>query len=190
MSDPPTSRAILEAAYRILLRSGTSGLKMAAVAREAHVDVTTVSYHFGTRYGLIEALMDRLYSGPTSEFAAAVRELPGPQERSHAYFQSVRSMYSDPKATQAYFEIQVLALRDPALRARLASLNNWIIHEFADAIAPGQQGFDRARSELIFAAVDGIELHRAIAGDDYPVDDVLALLEKLVTPEQPSDPAE
>ncbi|MFD7134333.1 TetR/AcrR family transcriptional regulator [Streptomyces sp. NPDC059894] len=180
MSDPPTTRAILAAPHRVLLRDGTKGLTLVAVAREAHVDVTTVSYHFGTRHGLIEALMDRLYAGPTSEFAARVADLPDIGDRFHAYFDGVRSMYADRDATQAYFEIAVMALRDPALRSRLAQLNKWIINEFGTAIEADPQMFDRVRAELTFAAVDGIELHRALAGDDYSADEVLDLLERLL----------
>ncbi|WP_331766403.1 hypothetical protein [Embleya sp. NBC_00896] len=36
-------------------------------------------------------------------------------------------------------------------------------------------------AELVHAAVDGIELHHAIAGDAYPPAEVLALLECLTT---------
>src|SRR5262245_47776015 len=67
--DPSTTRAILDAAHRVLLRAGTKGLTLVVVAREAHVDVTTVSHHFGSRHGLIEALMDRLYADPSADFA-------------------------------------------------------------------------------------------------------------------------
>ncbi|MEV6343803.1 TetR/AcrR family transcriptional regulator [Actinoplanes sp. NPDC051851] len=178
--DPPTTRAILDAAHRVLLRAGTKGLTLVAVAREAHVDVTTVSYHFGTRHGLIEALMDRLYATPSADFAEAAAAMTGPRERWHAYLEQVRRMYADGDDTGAYFEIAVLALRDPALRARLARLNTGTVRVFSEAIGGD---LDRARAELIFAAVDGIELHRAIAGDDYPTEAVLRLLEEAFRPE-------
>ncbi|MER6127215.1 TetR/AcrR family transcriptional regulator [Streptomyces sp. NPDC001795] len=125
---------ILDAAHRVLVRSGTKGLTLVAVAREAHVDVITVSYHFGTRHGLIEALMDRLYSEPIADFADNAQHLPDPQQRWHAHLQSVRRMYQDRDATLAYFEIAALALRDPALRLRLARLNDWTVDAFTEAI--------------------------------------------------------
>ncbi len=186
--DPPTRRAILDAAHRVLLRAGTSGLTLVAVAREAHVDVSTVSYQFGTRHGLIEALMDRLYAEPAADFAEAARELPGVQDRWHAYLQGVRRMVADHDATQAYFEIAVLALRDAALRQRLARLSAWTVSAFTAAIGIQPDGSARALAELAYAAIDGIELHRAIAGDDYPLDDVLRLLEQLMPLVMPGSP--
>jgi AcrR family transcriptional regulator len=161
---------------------------MAAVAREAHVDVTTVSYHFSARNGLIEALMDRLYADNAADFAAAARELAEPQDRWHSYLQSVRQMYDDHDATRAYFDIAALALRDPARRLRLARLNGWTIDTFIDAIGVDPDPGTRALAELVFAAIDGIELHHALAGDDYPLDAVLGALETLMLQAQQGAP--
>ncbi|HEU5429776.1 MAG TPA: TetR/AcrR family transcriptional regulator [Actinocrinis sp.] len=186
---PPTTRAILDAAHRVLLRDGVRGLTMVAVAREAHVDVTTVSYHFSTRNGLIEALMDRLYADNAADFAAAARNLTEPQDRWHSYLQSVRQMYDDHDATRAYFDIAALALRDPALRLRLARLNSWTIDTFIDAIGVEPDPGIRALAELVFAAIDGVELHHALAGDDYPLAEVLGALETLMLQAQRDPPA-
>ncbi|WP_370088310.1 TetR/AcrR family transcriptional regulator [Streptacidiphilus sp. MAP12-16] len=178
---PPTTRAILQAAHRVLLKHGTAGLTLVAVAREAHVDVTTVSYHFGTRNGLIEALMDLLYADPVADFADQASALTAQDDRWAAYIATVRRICQDREASRAYFEIAALALRDDALRTRLARLNTWTITEFAHALS-GTTTLDphtRALGELIFAAVDGIELHHAIAPDDYPLDHVLSLLHDL-----------
>ncbi|WP_370147118.1 TetR/AcrR family transcriptional regulator [Streptacidiphilus sp. EB129] len=179
---PATTRAILEAAHRVLLKGGTAGLTLVAVAREAHVDVTTVSYHFGTRLGLIEALMDVLYSDTIADFADRAAGLPEQADRWDAYISTVERICEDREASRAYFEIATLALRDEALRTRLARLNTWTISAFTEALH-GTTDLDtpsRALAELVFAAVDGIELHHAIAQDDYPLDEVLALLERLV----------
>ena len=52
-----TTRAILEAARDIILRLGMHALTLRRVAEEAHVDVTTVSCHLGSRSGLLEELL-------------------------------------------------------------------------------------------------------------------------------------
>lgn len=187
---PPTTRAILDAAHRVLRRAGTKGLTMAAVAREAHVDVTTVSYHFSTRHGLIEALMDRLYADNAADFADAAHSLTEPRERWHSYLQAVRQMYEDHDATRAYFDIAALALRDPALRPRLARLNSWTIDSFIDAIGVEPGPDTQALAELVFAAIDGIELHNALAGEDYPLAEVLDALEALMVQAQQNLAAE
>lgn len=183
----PTSRAILEAAQHLLVTDGMRSVTLAAVAREAHVDVTTVSYHFTTREGLIEALMDSLYATPVADLVETARELPDVKDRWHAYLVAVRAMYGLPESaqtipadTQAYFEIATYALRKSSLRARLARLQEWKLQAFLDEFAALELPSIAALGELIFAAIDGIELHRAIAGADYPIDDVLTMLERLV----------
>ncbi|MFJ7496131.1 TetR/AcrR family transcriptional regulator [Streptomyces sp. NPDC097727] len=181
--DQPTSAAILDAAQYVLLREGTKGLTLVAVARHAHVDVTTVSYHFGTRAGLIEALMDRLYADPTADFAERASTLDDPASRFRTYLQGVRRMYEDRTATQAYFEIATLALRDPALRVRLGRLLTWTVAAFSEAIAAQPDALPPLPlAELVYAAVDGIEMHHALVGDSYPTDAVLDLLETLTAP--------
>jgi hypothetical protein len=78
------------------------------------------------------------------------------EDRFQAYFEGARSMYVDREATQAYFEMSVLALRDEALRARLAQLNDWIIDEYTRAIEPDAEQVDRIQADLTFAAVEGL----------------------------------
>lgn len=176
-----TSAAILDAAQHVLLHDGAKGLTLVAVARKAHVDVTTVSYHFGTRAGLIEALMDRLYAEPVADFAQEAQALDDPAARFRAYLQSVRRMYEDTAATRAYFELAALALREPEVRARLGRLHQWTISAFSEVISLETRVSARIAAELVYAAIDGIELHHALVGDDYPIGEVLALLETAVT---------
>lgn len=185
----PTTRAMLQAAHTLLVRGGIKSVTMAAVAREAHVDVTTVSYHFHTREGLIESLMDSLYAEPVADLVETAREIPSPQQRWHAYLQAVRVMYGErsdsalsPTApdTQSYFDIAAYALRTPSLRARLAKLQRWKVNAFLDELDAPQIPSVAALGEFIFAAIDGIELHQAIAGEDFPLDEVLTILEDLI----------
>lgn len=186
---PPTTRAILLAAKQRLLREGTRGFSMAAVAREAHVDVTTVAYHFRTRDGLIEALLDYLYAEPVADLIDQAGALADPRDRWHAYVSTIRTINEAapnttgvPDDTQVYFDIAALALRSESLRTRLADLQSWKVSAFLAELGP--QGFPDAQvlGEFIFAAVDGIELHHALAGDSFPLEQVLTILESLIDP--------
>lgn len=51
---------------------------------------------------------------------------------------------------------------------------------FITAIGIEHNSGTRALAELVYAAIDGIELHHALAEDDYPLDEVLAILEDLM----------
>jgi AcrR family transcriptional regulator len=61
--------ALLDAADRVILRSGTDGLTIDAVALEAEVSKGGVLYAFSTKDGLIEALLER----SMTSFVAAMR---------------------------------------------------------------------------------------------------------------------
>jgi len=171
-------RAILDAAHRVLLDGGTGGLTLAAVAREAQVGTPALTRLFGGRRGLIEALLDRLYADPAGDLGKVTAARPA-RERWRAYLTQVRQAHADRAATRAYFDLAALALRDPALGARLGKLDGEATRALGSVLGAGPD----ALAALVLAAVDGIELHRALAGDDYPADHVLDLLERLVLPE-------
>jgi phosphoglycolate phosphatase-like HAD superfamily hydrolase len=89
---------------------------------------------------------------------------------------------SDRGGGRAYFELISAAYRDPSLRERLAALNRWYV-DTCLAIIVGERLGDahlalraRAVAHLVFAAVDGIELHYDTDPEDYPLDEVFDLL--------------
>lgn len=53
---------ILDAALRILARSGIGGLTMRAVAKEASVALGLVNYYFETKHSLVSAALERIGS--------------------------------------------------------------------------------------------------------------------------------
>jgi AcrR family transcriptional regulator len=182
----PTSRAILEAARDIILRLGMHALTLHRVADEAHVDVTTVTYHFGTRSGLLEALVFAVYAEPVAAFAAEIETCATPDERARAFFRTLRREFADARGGTVYAAIQAEALRDGRLRTRLAALNAWTIRAFAEAVygdeADGLLDDPRTRAamQLLAAAVDGIEAHHHIDPGGFDLEPVLTLLEELL----------
>jgi AcrR family transcriptional regulator len=182
----PTSRAILAAARDIILKLGMHALTLRRVAEEAHVDVTTVTYHFGTRSGLLEALVFAVYAEPVAAFAAEIETCATPDERAQAFFRTLRREFADAQGGTVYAAIQAEALRDDRLRTRLAAINAWTIRAFAEAVygdaADALLADPRARAamQLLAAAVDGIEAHHHIDPDGYDFEAVLDLLEELL----------
>ncbi|MEO8527944.1 MAG: TetR family transcriptional regulator C-terminal domain-containing protein [Pseudolysinimonas sp.] len=174
-----TSQAILAAAERIALQRGVRNLTLAAVAEDAHVDLTTVGYHFRTRNGLLAALHDLQYRDEVAAFAERAADEPTPRARMTAYFDGARRMLADTAATRAYFDILASALNDDDLRAKLAEQDEWIVTEFLRVVDGPDGSLDprrRAVAQFIFAAVDGIELHHALSGSVFPIDEVWKIL--------------
>ncbi len=82
--------------------------------------------------------------------------------------------------TQAHFDVAAYSLRRPALRHRLAALQSWKVDAFLRTFGDEDVAGAKALGESIFAAIDGIELHQAIGGEAFPLDEVMDLLERLV----------
>ena len=72
-----TRRRIVGAATRLFLRDGYPGTSLAAVAREAGVAADTVLHVFGSKRGLLRAVMDVTIGGDDRDLP--LLERPGPQ---------------------------------------------------------------------------------------------------------------
>jgi AcrR family transcriptional regulator len=183
----PTTRAILRAARTLVLARGARALTLGAVADEAHVDVTTVTYHFGTRGGLLEALVASLYDEPVAAFVSEAQACSSPAERAQALFRALRQEVADEEGARVYVAVVSEGLRDERVRRRLAGLNGWTVRAFAEAVY-GDAAEEMLRDEqtlaamqLTAAAVDGIELHHMLDPDGFKLDAVFELLERLTT---------
>jgi AcrR family transcriptional regulator len=59
MTDMPTKDRILDAAERLFAKRGFSGTSLRSVIKEAGVNTAAVHYHFGSKEGLVEAVLVR-----------------------------------------------------------------------------------------------------------------------------------
>jgi AcrR family transcriptional regulator len=187
---PHTAQRILEAARDILGSCGIRKMTLAAVAREAHVDVKTVAYHFGDRRGLLEALCDFLYHDLFAEFAQVAVGISSPEARWAELLRTLRKYTGDPLVSRAYYSILTESLFDVRLRERISRLMAWGMQE-SMAYVYGESARNLkalnqvpALDLLLLAAIDGIELHRGLWSDEYPAKDVLDLLERLAIQER------
>jgi AcrR family transcriptional regulator len=57
-TESPTARTLLEATEACLRRDGLAGLSMRNVAEQAHMPLSQIHYHFGSKQGLLLALLD------------------------------------------------------------------------------------------------------------------------------------
>jgi AcrR family transcriptional regulator len=76
--DPVAARAaILDAAERHLVLAGPSGIRLQEVAAEAGVTHPTVLHHFGTREGLVKAVITRSLASINARLAEAILRSTG-----------------------------------------------------------------------------------------------------------------
>jgi AcrR family transcriptional regulator len=118
---PASAQSILAAARRVLAERGFEGLTIEAVANEANVSRTLIPYHFGSRAGLVEILIDSLFH----DFAVGIwrgRVTSASPGSLDDFLEMVRLEAEDVTGQKDFFELMVCALREETLRKRVAEL--------------------------------------------------------------------
>lgn len=110
-------RAALErAAYLALYERGYAGVTLADIARHAGVSKGTLVYHFGSRTGLLAAVMRRFTRTITAATRRALRQAGSPQAKLAAY---VENQFYGLENTRRFYTVSLdflaAATRDPEL---------------------------------------------------------------------------
>lgn len=108
---------ILEATARVALFHGLEGATTRAVAKEAKLSPGLVLFHFVSKDGLLDALLDHLLEErgmppvvPTSRGSAALEVLVRDE---------VFRLTADPRFVELFFEYWVRGARVPSIRRRI-----------------------------------------------------------------------
>ena len=195
---PASAGSILAAARAVLRQRGFEGLTIEAVANEANVSRTLIPYHFGSRAGLVEILIDSLFhdlavdvwrlrsSGGTD--AAPGGGAAGPESASgrlDRYLELIRREGHDVPGQRDFFELIVLALRDPTLSKRVAELfaeYRELDLDMAGVAADGGSAWRRpAVGAVLQAIADGLALQAAL-DPAFDLDAAVAAAGELLRP--------
>ena len=68
----PPALNILQAAQRVLVEKGFSGLTLRAIAAESGENSAMVQYYFGNKEGLVKAMIDSVFRDDQQDAAAAM----------------------------------------------------------------------------------------------------------------------
>jgi AcrR family transcriptional regulator len=168
-SDPtpdlaPTAARILEAAKRVLSRDGFRGLTFEAIAREAGENPALIRYHFGSKAGLLAALVDSVLYQEATELVEQLTPVPAGDERREALLKLHEGLPDDTDAYRNFYELIPHIVRDDELRPHLRSLFDW--YRKLDAWALKDAGDEQAAAHiapmalLTVAIADGIALQK------------------------------
>ena len=184
---PPGALALLEAAKRLLMDRGFDALRLEAIAREAGVNKAMIRYYFGDKAGLVAALVDLLLHDATEALVTSTEALPRGDARVHTHVVGTRRLLDAPEV-MAFFDVLPHALRDEALRRRIADLYVWyremnIRCLGGDDSLPtsgGHEGMshDAALAALFVAAIDGLAIQAALAPEGFDLGACLEALEE------------
>src|SRR5512136_1018443 len=118
----PTAHRILGAARELLLEKGFAAITLEGVALEAGEDRATITRHFGSKAGLVNALFDDLGEDIFEELSAHAAAVPAGERRRHVFIRSLGNLSKDRQLTLGMYELVPHVLRDPVLRERFATL--------------------------------------------------------------------
>ncbi len=166
-----TRGKILDAALVLFARDGYADTTVRHIARRAGVATGLLYSHFKGKEGLLRALFDESMSQVRLSFAMA--ESVPREERLAAL---VRASVQLVREHRDFWRLGYAARTQPAVIAALAPT----LVEWSDAIVGTLRGYladaGSASPELdaraLFAQIDGMCQHFALAPGDYPVDAV------------------
>ncbi|GAU68483.1 putative TetR family transcriptional regulator [Streptomyces sp. NBRC 110611] len=179
--DPERRQRIIDAAIRVVGRSGIAGLSHRTVAAEADVPLGSTTYHFKTLDDLLVAALRQASEG----FAKVVREhrgaLTDPGRDLAAELARLTGQWldGDRAGAELEYELYLAALRRPALRPVAAE---WCA-EIAELLAR-RTGPRTGRA--VVALLDGVCLQVLLTGGGYDEEYVRDALTRVIGAE-PSD---
>ena len=182
---PESAQAILDAARRILVRDGVDGLTMSAIGKEAGVRKSLITYHFGSKEGLLAVLFDSVvHDHNLAGIRLLTSQAMGP-ERVKALLARAKGLAENPEYRGVNFELLPKVLRSEELRPRVAELWEWYHEVVLRDLDSWDDEARRARMRplvsVLLALIDGLSIQRGL-DPDFDLDAVYELVYDLIWP--------
>lgn len=176
---PPTAQRILVAAQHLLARDGWRGLTLRRIAAEAGENKSLIIYHFESKSGLLEALVDSLWHDVDVELVQTVEALPEDSpERVGALVRAQAALSRQREQYQMYWELVPHLVHDRVWRERMAALNESYRDLGESCLRPLGLPDDQIRplASFLLAVLDGMGVLVQLLpdADDEAVYDLLA----------------
>jgi AcrR family transcriptional regulator len=166
-----TAMRILEAAKRILSERGYSKLTLQAIEEESGEYRALVAYYFGSKQGLVEALIDSLMESEDEALRERLEDIEAPDERVRALIDEQRHISADWRGFRAFYELLPHIMRDERLRADLAADYARSRELDRQTLAAGQASHTDADlgrlAALSVAIVEGLAVQYAADQEDF-----------------------
>jgi AcrR family transcriptional regulator len=119
---PPTAQRLLDAAHRLLVRSGYNSLSVEAIGQEAGENKALIRYYFGSKNGLLVALTDTLISQTLRGARQRLAGLSGTHDRAAVLTETMQSIAADVPSYRLLFDLLPRLLENPRMTQQLADL--------------------------------------------------------------------
>jgi len=181
---PPTAAKLLAAARRILVRKGYASLTMQAIEQEAGTNRALVHYYFGSKAGLLEALVESLFEDPAFGYSDSVASAPAGPARVAALLEWLGRITADRRSGRLLYELLPHILRSSALRGRVAELYEAYRAFDGDCLSSGAIASPALREDLgalSVAVVEGLGIQSAVDPQGFERDRAYALWQDVIT---------
>jgi TetR/AcrR family transcriptional regulator, regulator of biofilm formation and stress response len=163
---------ILEAALRLIGRSGRQAVTHRAVAEEAGVPLGSTTYYFESRDDLLRQALEHVSASEVErygELGEELRQVKSPRALADRLIDELVAAAKDRIAYIAEYELWLEAGQRPELRE---AAQNWCDAEqrsVAGAMEALGSSDPRADASLVVAAIDGLG-ERVLAREDDPAE--------------------
>jgi AcrR family transcriptional regulator len=160
---------ILDAAIEVLKADGYAGLTIAKVAARAGESKPLVTYHYGSKQGLVQAAGRTIAEMITDEVLGAVDGAATVEAVIGGVAAGVeRVLDRDERVARLYFDLAAVSVVDPEVRRTIGEVNEqWrvvlarLLCEATDGLAPARA---RVLTVMVIAGVQGLTLERIERG--------------------------
>jgi AcrR family transcriptional regulator len=176
MGESPQDR-ILSAARRIVAGRGMTALSVQTVAAEAQVTKSAISYHFGSKDGLVRAIIGSMAVKEPDEARMAVGAIEDPAERFHAFMEMYLDRVRSNENFRIAFALGPTAFNDEKIRVsgRTAALDREALRLPADRSVGVLMG-------VLMSAITGLAFSYASHFAVMDLDACFAQLEESMAP--------
>ena len=179
---PATAEKLLAGARRVLVRKGYAGLTMQTIEQETGVNRALVHYYFGSKAGLLEALVDRVFEDPAFGYSDTVMAAPAGAARAGALLEWLGRITADRRSARLLYELLPHILRS-SRAARPGGLELYGAYREFDgeclASAPLRAPSPELRDDLgalSVAVVEGLGVQAAVDSGGFERDRALRAL--------------
>ena len=176
-----TAMRILEAAKRVLSERGYSKLTLQAVEEESGEYRALVAYYFGSKQGLVDAIIESLMDAEDEALRERLEGIKEPEERVSALIDEQRQISADWRGFRAFYELLPHIMRDDRLRHDLAADYAKSRELDRQTLAAGHGGGDLGKlAALSVAIVEGLAVQYAADPEDFDHEGTYRLWEEMV----------
>lgn len=174
---------LLEAAAELIVEIGWNSVTTRRLADHAGIRSGLVHYHFDSLQALLrQAAMDRMTLF-LDDASAQLDEKDDVEDATEALLSLVDLFDGSDPASLLVIEAYLAATRDPVLKEQLVEAMARFRHTVTSALARSGNPDPSATGLVALAALDGFALQKGL-DPDLATDDALALLRRIIHPDQ------